>query len=368
VIAAARETTDQAVKFRRFHRDDVDAVLALFKHTQGASRSREQWYWEFDEGPGGPSLGWVAESKGEIVAHWAVIPLPLVCDGRTEMGGKGELAIVHPLFRGRAVFPRLMRGALADLDRSSLAVTWSFPNELLWKVQEWAGYRVAGKLRYLLAIRNPAAFAAAVTRWPALRVAARALRPADAIAARLLPIYTRRRRTSIVVETQDSLDERFEQAALQTTRTGGPTLVRNLGFLRWRFERNPTQRYRYVLACSSSGQPLGFAIYTHRQWRHVRLGEIVDFAAPIDDVSVREALLSTVIHSLAERDVDAIRFMLSPGNALAAQTAIVARRQGFWIDVAGARFSTRMLAAQNASQFAFGDWYVTASFTEGIHY
>jgi GNAT superfamily N-acetyltransferase len=347
--------------------EDGPRIVDLYNRSLNRSRTLRDWEWEFLEGPGGELLGWVAELNDRLVAHWGVIPLPLHAAGRTLASAKGELGVTDPDFRGQAIFTRLLTTALDDLRRSSVQVSWCFPNDAIWKVQQRAGFRSTTQIRYLLSIPKPGRALRALAAYSkVVRFAGATLSALDPLSTRLIgprPLNCCERIR--VVDLRD-VDDRFDVLWQVTRPRDRVTLVRDQSFLRWRFVQNPRLTYTFLLATDPCGDPLGYVVLAHRLRGSLELGEIVDILVAPSDGDVAAALIDAACQFFARKGVDVIRLFLSQGGELARELTIAARRCGFSIGVRGCRFAMQPVTAGNESMLE--DWYITAAFTEGINY
>jgi GNAT superfamily N-acetyltransferase len=354
------------IRFREFRRDDLSEVLRLFNSMQRTPRTPAEWEWEFLNGPGGPLRGWVAEVSDRIIAHWAVIPLPITMNGRPVLSAKGELAIIEPAFRGRGVFRRLLQNAVAALEVSDVEITWGFPNAAMWKVQERAGYHIATPIVYHLMVLEPATLLGTLTSNHAAQIAARCAVPLDPLFKRLAPPWYRPTNESVDVVVPEVVDERFDAIWARSGAAAGTTIVRSPEFLRWRFVNSPRIRYEWLMVCAKDGDPLGYVVTTRRRWRSCWIGEIVDCLLPSDRPAAALALLDTAVSNLRRHDVAAIRFFLSSQSPLSRSLSHVIPKSGLRFSAKGATFATRSTA--DGAHACDAEWYVTGAFTEGIHY
>lgn len=75
------------VQIRRYRPGDGPAVNRGFNRVFGHTRSVEEWRWKFPPEARERAL-MLAEEKGEVVAHFAALPVPLQVDGRRLRGAQ----------------------------------------------------------------------------------------------------------------------------------------------------------------------------------------------------------------------------------------------------------------------------------------
>lgn len=72
---------------RPFEPGDEVAVNRGFERVFGAERSLDEWVWKFPAVPGGRPI-MLVEEDGEVIAHFAAIPVPLQLDGAILWAGQ----------------------------------------------------------------------------------------------------------------------------------------------------------------------------------------------------------------------------------------------------------------------------------------
>jgi len=112
-------------KIRRYKKGDEDEILSLLRLVlKKPYFNKRYWKWMFLDNPAGRASIWVAEDKGSIIAHYALIPVR-VCVGDTEAIYAEAINIaVHPMYQGKGIFPFLVRKA-----KSHAKIVYSFPNK-----------------------------------------------------------------------------------------------------------------------------------------------------------------------------------------------------------------------------------------------
>lgn len=88
------------------------SLLALVWPNSGFSR--EYLYWLYCENPAGPAETYNVWDKGQIVAHYAAIPVKAKLFGNNERGLLSLNTAVHPLHRGKGYFKTLATRTFED--------------------------------------------------------------------------------------------------------------------------------------------------------------------------------------------------------------------------------------------------------------
>ena len=87
---------------RPYQDGDEERILRLFNRVFGEGderfqpRTTEQWQWEFAENPAGRQISLAFDADGELVAHYACLPVVLNLEGTHALAGQGIDSMVHP--------------------------------------------------------------------------------------------------------------------------------------------------------------------------------------------------------------------------------------------------------------------------------
>lgn len=111
-LRAATESDDAALRA---------LFEACFPHSPKARADVLRWqYWD---NPFASPVSWVYEDAGEIVAHYAGMPVPITLDGLDATGAVGVDAATAPSHRGMGLFETLARSVYADGGTRGMPVT-----------------------------------------------------------------------------------------------------------------------------------------------------------------------------------------------------------------------------------------------------
>ncbi|MDD5306766.1 MAG: GNAT family N-acetyltransferase [Deltaproteobacteria bacterium] len=201
------------IEFRSFQEGDEPATAALFARAYpGRMMEVRTWRWRFVENPVGETVVELAFSGDRLVAHYAVTPVSVFIAGQRKRAALSGTTMTDPEFSGRGLFPALAKRAYERLSSRHYAFAYGFPNmnshrgfirDLAWRdVWEVPIFRL-----------DIASFRSTLSRSTASRE----------------------------VGWDDALAKGFEPDPIQ-----GVGLVRDRAFLSWRYQRNPSQRYRVL--------------------------------------------------------------------------------------------------------------------------
>ena len=84
------------------------------------------WEWAYLKNPAGEPIIAVALEDGDIIAHYAMIPMPFMRDNSTLQGYLSMTTMVHPNFRKYGLFVELANMAYSQASKNSFV--YGFPN------------------------------------------------------------------------------------------------------------------------------------------------------------------------------------------------------------------------------------------------
>ena len=146
---------------RRARPEDVPAIVTLLRVCLGHGWNEEYYRWKHERSPFGPSLGWVAEAGGEVVALRVFLRWSWLSRGRPLAAFRAVDTAVHPSFRRRGLFSRLTGEALAELSREGGRFVFNTPNRRSLPGYLALGWRRVGRVPLLIYPRRPMRMAAA---------------------------------------------------------------------------------------------------------------------------------------------------------------------------------------------------------------
>lgn len=225
--------------------EDRDQILALrervFATEDPEKRLPQFWDWEFRASPAGPARLFVADDGGRIVGHYAIIPQRFVLGGAPCTGSIVVDVMTDPDYRFQGMFKKLGRFALASA-RGEIAFATGYPiRKEVMPGHLSIGWLAHSRLPVLLRPLRPGAIASRF-RVPGGRLLDALLAPAHALRRR----WDARRapRELRFVELDDTALERMAEVASAGLAEFANHQVRDAAYLRYRYLRNPSWRYR----------------------------------------------------------------------------------------------------------------------------
>lgn len=112
---------------RRYRQGDEQQIVDLLKTVFEKRYEDSYWQWMYRDHPADADpIIWVAEADGEIVGHYALVPVIMRIDGRRILGSQSGDTATHPRFRGRGLFQTLAKLSYSDADSKGISVTYGF--------------------------------------------------------------------------------------------------------------------------------------------------------------------------------------------------------------------------------------------------
>ena len=115
------------ITYRIATESDYQNINDFFNRIYSASRTMEEFYWEFHNGPFGKSIYVIAEEVHKIVGTNCVIPI-LVTNGEGIIykTGKSEDTLVDPTYRGKRIFANIYNFLIEACREEGIKVIWGF--------------------------------------------------------------------------------------------------------------------------------------------------------------------------------------------------------------------------------------------------
>lgn len=316
------------VAVRRATPEDTPAICGLLAASYDANPKADPAVlrWQYWEDPFGAARSWVAEAAGEVVCHWAAIPVPVRLGGREVPAAKGVDIATHPAYRRRGLFTRVALALLEDCRDAGLEVLLTHPNPASAPAVERAGAALLGRARAYVRPLDAAWLARRLhVPRPLARLGCRLAFPAPEAAAGTRPLPG----------PPDGLDDLWGQVG--AARPAG--IVRDAAWWRWRYARRPGGDYRYVETRRGSALA-GAAVLTVGERFGGRFALVLELLAP-DGEAARP--LGAAIASVARAE----------GAAGVAGIALPGSRQAGLLAAAGLRPLPRRLEPRPLRVMAF---------------
>lgn len=248
-----------SIDIRPWQPGDEAAILTLFETTFGRPLTESFWRWRFQEHPAGGPMIMLAWDDDRLAAHYAASHSPLVVDGQTVPAALSMTTMTHPDYRGRRLFEATASALYEQINSEGIQAIWGFPN-----------------------INSTVAFRRRLG-WSSI---------ADVAALHQHSKSTTDEVLGQVIELP-AIDERFDGSFADNAEGIRP--ARDASTLRWRVDRNPSERYTRLVV--PDGERLaGYAILKNYRDEDVDILELEAI-----DEEVLRLLVATASHYAYER-------------------------------------------------------------------
>jgi len=346
--------------------EDAPELVAFHNRMFEAHRTPDFWYWKYRDHVPGKSVYVVARSDGNVVGTQGMIPIRLRLAERVELTGKSENSLVDTEFRGRGLWNRMYREALAQCRDRGMTAVWGFtPVESARRGLARLGFAVHDVLVQAVAILNPGPMLKVI--WSSQestlgRLGATFATPGAWCWSR----FSRRgpkddikcgRGPFPAGVTANEIAGLYEQIGRDS-----PDLVHldmNEEYLRWRVLEHPR--------------------FFHELWHARRDGKLVAVALVNGSHSLRPAildlafveqrgaagLLAWMIDEYSARGAGAITLWANRTNPYGKMLLAAARRLGFFCRPARSSFVVKDIADSGKPRTDPGRWLLSALWFEG---
>jgi len=281
-------------------RNDDSNIRELFALSFPATpkTSPEITRWQYWDNPFSEVRSWVWDDSGDIVAHYAGMPVPILLEGQDAVGAVGIDAATAPSHRGRGLFERLASAVYEDCGAHGIPVTMCFPNENSVRGFQKAGGLMVGELATFVYPIDAA--------WVAqrFRIPLPVVRPAMRLAFRVASAN----RADECGEVPADIGDLWRSVRARTAWG----IRRDEHWWRWRYTLKPQAQYRFF-EHRDHGQLRGAAATVTSDKFGGRFVLLLELMAT--DAEAGRALIATIASN--SRDAAGIVTVALPGSPVA---------------------------------------------------
>ncbi|HET6204285.1 MAG TPA: hypothetical protein VFI25_15945 [Planctomycetota bacterium] len=311
------------ITVREYRPGDEGSIVECFNRVFAAGnpsfvpRTLEAWRWEFERNPAGRRIALAVRGSGDVVAQFCALPARALFEGRGVTFHQAVDSMADPR-HGRSLFPRegrekgrrptslFVRTAEFFVERWGLSGSdlfgYGFPIPIAHRIgREHLGYEV---IRTQLLLWRPVEGA----------TPGRSPSPPGA---------------GVVLEEPDRLDARVDALWERCAGAFRASLVRDLPYLRWRYEENRSFRYRWAVVRAAGGEALlGLAAYRRGTFSDRDQGLLVEWLVPRAEPEAARALLGWAIRRAGEEGADRLAAVLPDSSPW----FLFFQREGFLVE------------------------------------
>ncbi|MBN2464462.1 GNAT family N-acetyltransferase [candidate division WOR-3 bacterium] len=298
------------IPVRRCTRDDLSAVLELARACYGSSTNPPEWWrWRYFTYRPESSGIFVAELAGKVVGIRPVTYFRYSLGRRALTGALFTDVMVHPEFRRRGIFSRLVSVCVEEAWRNGADFISTMPNDLSLPGFLKSGWVNLGDRRLMVCPLRPAGNVrrGRGTRWWSLLTA---------IPAALTELRHHRLSShGPIAEEAERFDPSADALADLTARKRSVlALRRDAAWLNWRYCDKPRNEYGRFVARERDGSISGVVV-THVEMRFgLRAGFLVELVSASTEST--RTLVAAAIRSLRRQGAEAAAAVMSESQTI----------------------------------------------------
>ncbi len=323
---------------RPYRQGDESQILELFHRVFGKERSLAHWQWKFRDNPEGAHIHVVETEAGEIVGHYAGIPVRVTVDGRTFIFSQLVDTMVGRDYRRGlkkpGMFARLFMKFAEDYgghDRA--AIMYGFPTpEALRIGQRLLGYVPLYRMAKLV---RPVGGTPHRTPWQ-----------------QLVDLLNQVR---VRVRNVDRFDVSVDRLWERCRRELRVATVRDARYLNWRYADCSDVKYRLLVAAGIMGTSLQGIAVLRLDSLGQGVGYLVDWLVPLRARAAADQLLKRAFEETELAGLKELQAWLPPSSPWHRYLL----DWGFQIVDAEYFFVARTYTAEVPLEFVNPRWYYT---------
>ncbi len=294
---------------RRATASDREGILKLHERAFQKKMTPSQWDWQFLQNPYLQPLIWIAETpSGQIVGHYAVVPVPFRMREKQTHAGYSILSMIDPDFQRQGMF-QVLEGSTRDtLEKIDMGLVAGFPNENSVPVYtRYLGWLELGKKIpvYFKVIDLENLLESKIGKLAASLIAS-VLSPLCRMTFLARPL----RDPTLIVKKITQLDERYDFLWKKFSEPFHFTTERTRKYFDWRYSMNPKE-YE-ILSVERGNQLLGIAAFRVDDRYGFKMAYLADLIFDPNEPSAAQSLVSSIDHELKKKSVGMITSLVLP--------------------------------------------------------
>ncbi len=306
-------------EFRLQVKDLVDfgQLTSLYQSVYGGlpdGSGNDYYRWLYHDNPSGRALIAGAESGGELVGHYAVVPLPIRCEGHDLTAGLGVGSLTRPDFQGRGIFVRLVTMVNEVAERQGIDFTYVVPSA---QADPWfrkiLRFQEASPVSLWIRLLRLAPMTPCLPNWA--RFTGALLKGVDlSVAPALRTIVARANPYGLEVRKIDQFGLEFD-ALWETAKDDFRFAIRRTRqHLAWRFGKGSTREY-LTWGAYSKERLVAYVVVRVRElsdYPGLTIGVIADLFGTADAMGVSGArlLLAQALRAFSRQNIGACMMQL----------------------------------------------------------
>jgi len=284
------------------HFEEKEKLLNLFRASFGFSISVEHWDWKHLQNPlasSDPEVI-VAVDNGKIIGARPFLPAEMWLGNKKVKAAQHCDTMVHPDYQGKGIFNQMGQFAVRYLKDNGYALSYGFPGPMSRPGFLKQGYRIVAETENMFRVVHP-------QKLLSYKLGNKILASGLGFFYDALSIIEAKKTTCSSDSFQVEICDRFTDDLKDVDDLrdkSGINLVRSESYLRWRFDRYPDHRYRYVIA-KKDAKLWGYAVVSVQQQQNGSVnGLIVDYMVKNKDLACFRVLIDKCLKELGKSESD----------------------------------------------------------------
>lgn len=311
---------------RDYQPGDEGQILTLFKRVFRQDMSLATWKWHFIENPAGKGIIKLMFDKGQIIGHYAVIPMNLQMAKRYVKAVFSMTTMTHPEYSGRGIFTFLAEEVYKSCAQQGVTLVYGFPNDNSYpgftKKLGWEGlgktvilYKNLDKDSGYFSIHGD-------------------------------------------IQSPKRFDNRIDILWNKVRDNYTVIVPRIAEYLNWRYTNNPNVQYKNYMLMDKRDQVLGYIVLKLYIQSEIKKGHIVDLLSINDEEVIRTLVKKSYAYFRSKQIYNVSGWFSSDS-----QYYSVMKQEGFMEADDGQNFGLRVFDKDSNPELIKGhllsDWHLT---------
>jgi hypothetical protein len=280
---------------------DKERLSELFYEAFGDGKGADYWDWKYFQNPAGEHTTMVAFDGARLVGNIGGIPVKMRAGTNTLLASQGVDTVIAPDHRKRTTFFKLEAGVKELMIKNDVCFTYAFSIKetyrIFTQVLRFSGVCPIHKMSKVV---NP-------TPYLQQKLGMGLLTKPLGIAGKQAIARLNKKKISVpaglrIVEVKH-FDRRFDDFWRREASMYEIAVVRDSGYLNWRYIESPTP---YKIFCVETDESIKGYIVLGCYQEEVARGRIVDILTQTGEEQIMDLLLAEAINYFIDQKVDVI--------------------------------------------------------------
>jgi hypothetical protein len=310
---------DYEIILRDYGKGDEVQISRLFFNNFPDTREPDAicqtWLWQFQNGFSKPSGVSVADLSGEIVAHYAVMWLPMCCRGKSIKGAISTATVTDVKARGKGLFTKLAKKVFKETEADGCKIVFGFPNSQ--SIHGFIKYLDWFEIATFPLLIKPINFTSFLEKFLKIRWLNVFSGSLMNFAYRVGCCLTDGRGSGKGIRLE-SIEKEIPDDTADVWKSsfayGKIAVTRNPDYLKWRYLDKPFSSYEIVRAVDTDDRTAGLMVTAHTEKKGLKVVYVMEMMARDDDKRVYRTFLNQLDRIARERRADAVAMLCLPNN------------------------------------------------------